>query len=59
MNHEQLKQKHRELKAKLADLNELARLDKLGISPEQRRLLDKERQKIRKLERKRIKGEIE
>lgn len=57
MNHDQLKQKHRELKQKLADLNELARLEKLGISPECQRLLEKERRKIKKLERKQIKSE--
>jgi hypothetical protein len=57
VNREQYKAKKRELAEKLSDLNELARLEKLGISAEQRRLLEKERQHIRKQERAKIKEE--
>jgi hypothetical protein len=57
VNHDQLKAKKRELAEKLKDLNEQARLDRLNIGREARLILEKERRKIRKLERKQIKVE--
>jgi hypothetical protein len=57
VNHDQLKAKKRELAEKLKDLNEQARLDRLNIGREARLILEKERRKIRKLERKQIKSE--
>jgi hypothetical protein len=57
MNFEAYKAKKRELAEKLKDLNEQARLDRLNIGREARLILEKERRKIRKLERKQIKVE--
>jgi hypothetical protein len=57
MNHEQYKQKKRELAEQLKDLNELSRLERLGIGKEAARILEKERRHIRKQERKKVSGD--
>ena len=54
MNTEQYKQKKRELASQLKDLNELSRLDRMGIGKEAARILDKERRAVKKQLRKRV-----
>jgi len=57
MNHEQYKQKKRELAEQLKDLNELARMDRLGIGREAARILAKERRHLKKELRKKVGGD--
>jgi hypothetical protein len=57
MNHEQYKQKKRELAEQLKDLNELSRLERLNIGREAARILEKERQSVKKRLRKKVSGD--
>jgi len=57
MNYQQYKQKKRELADHLKDLNELSRLDRMGIGKEAARILEKERRHIKKELRKKVSGD--
>jgi hypothetical protein len=54
MNHQQYKQKKRELAEQLKDLNELSRLERLNIGKEAARILEKERRHLKKELRRRV-----
>lgn len=57
MNHEQYKQKKRDLAEQLKDLNELSRLERLNIGREAARILEKERRAVKKQLRKKVSGD--